>query len=124
LLRDDASQDTLESAAVNLSLGGGYVRTQRGNPVAKLLDLHSRAEALTEAAKADVKLGKALAPDRAWPDPRLFDLLNVVVRKEPASSAARSGRAEGHREGAARAGLIGTSWTDGPTDGLGAMVGA
>ena len=26
---------------------------------------------------------KARHPDRAWPDPRLFDFLNLVVRKEP-----------------------------------------
>ena len=26
---------------------------------------------------------KARHPDRPWPDPRLFDFLNLVVRKEP-----------------------------------------
>ena len=49
---------------------------------------------------------KARHPDRAWPYPRLFDFLNLVVRNEPALSAVRSGSK--HRA----------------EDGLGAMVGA
>ena len=68
---------------------------------------------------------KARHPDRAWPDPRLFDFLNVVVRKEPVVVRGALGfglKAIGKAMHAQ--GLIGTSWADGPTDGLGAMVGA
>ena len=68
---------------------------------------------------------KARHPDRAWPDPRLFDFLNLVVRKEPVVVRGALGfglKAIGKAMHAQ--GLIGTSWADGPTDGLGAMVGA
>jgi hypothetical protein len=53
---------------------------------------------------------KARHPDRAWPDPRLFDFLNLVVRKEPVVVRGALGF---------ETRLIGTSWADGPTDGLG-----
>jgi Predicted nuclease (RecB family) len=68
---------------------------------------------------------KARHPDRAWPDLRLFDFLNLVVRKEPVVVRGALGfglKAIGKAMHAQ--GLIGTSWADGPTDGLGAMVGA
>jgi hypothetical protein len=67
---------------------------------------------------------KARHPDRAWPDPRLFDFLNLVVRKEPVVVRGALGfglKAIGKAMHAQ--GLIGTCWADGPTDGLGAMVG-
>ena len=63
-------------------------------------------------------------PHRAWPDPRLFDFLKVFVRKEPVVVRGALGfglRAIGKARHAQ--GLIGTSWADGPTGGLGAMVG-
>ena len=64
-------------------------------------------------------------PERDWPLLPWFDVLNEVIRREPVTvrgafnfglkSIARAMRA---------AGLIATDWADGPTDGLGAMVGA
>ena len=59
-------------------------------------------------------------PDRAWPDPWLFDFLNLVVRKEPVVVRGALGfglKAIGKAMHAQ--GLIGMSWADGPTDGLG-----
>jgi hypothetical protein len=64
-------------------------------------------------------------PARAWPKLRWFDLLNTVVKEEPAVARGALGfglKAFGkalHRQG-----LIQTCWSDGPTDGLGAMIAA
>ena len=63
--------------------------------------------------------------DKSWPKLRWFDFLSNVMRVEPVvvrgamnfglKSVARAMRSHGH---------IQTTWEDGPTDGLGAMVGA
>jgi hypothetical protein len=64
-------------------------------------------------------------PERTWPEPRWFDFLNRVVKAEPVVVRGALGfglKAIGkalHKHG-----LIKTHWEDGPTDGLGAMVGA
>lgn len=63
--------------------------------------------------------------DRSWPVPQWFDFLNRVVKAEPFCVKGAMGfglKAIGkalHAQG-----KIGTQWSDGPTDGLGAMVGA
>jgi type III restriction enzyme len=64
-------------------------------------------------------------PGEAWPVPAWFDFLNRVVKPEPVvvrgafgfglKAIAKSLHAQG---------LIESSWSDGPTDGLGAMVAA
>ena len=60
-----------------------------------------------------------------WPSPRWFSLLTRVMREEPVLVR---GALNFGLKTVARAmhshGLIDTSWGDGPTDGLGAMVGA
>jgi hypothetical protein len=60
-----------------------------------------------------------------WPSPRWFDLLTRVMREEP---VVVRGALNFGLKTVAKAmhshGLIDTSWDDGPTDGLGAMVGA
>jgi hypothetical protein len=62
---------------------------------------------------------------KCWPEPRWFDFLDLVVRQEPFVVRGAFGfglKAIGkalHSHG-----LIQTCWDDGPTDGLGAMVGA
>jgi hypothetical protein len=64
-------------------------------------------------------------PDKDWPDPRLFDFLNLVVRKEPVVVRGALGFGLKLVGKALHAhGLIATCWSDGPTDGLGAMAGA
>ncbi|GAB4325308.1 MAG: hypothetical protein Kow0010_07680 [Dehalococcoidia bacterium] len=64
-------------------------------------------------------------PNRGWQDPNWFDFLNEVVRKEPVVIRGALGFGLKY---VARAlhehGLIETCWEDGPSDGLGAMVGA
>lgn len=73
----------------------------------------------------DYASAKARHPDKDWPDLRWFDFLNKVVRPEPV--VVRGAMAFGLKA-VARAmrqhGLIQTEWTEGPVDGLGAMVGA
>ena len=64
-------------------------------------------------------------PDRGWESPRWFDSLKRVVKEEPVvvrgafgfglKAVAKAMHANGH---------IATSWGAGPTDGMGAMVGA
>jgi predicted RecB family nuclease len=64
-------------------------------------------------------------PEKDWPELRWFDFLNRVVKPEPV--VVRGAMAFGLKA-VARAmrqhGCIQTEWTDGPADGLGAMVGA
>ncbi len=68
---------------------------------------------------------KARHPDRSWPDLPWFDLLNQVVRAEPvAVRGAFNFGLKSVVKGMHAAGLVETTWTDGPTDGLGAMIGA
>jgi hypothetical protein len=58
-----------------------------------------------------------------WPDPRLFDFLNLVVRKERVVVRGALGLGLKVIGKAMHAqGLIGTSWADGPTDGLSAIM--
>ena len=64
-------------------------------------------------------------PAKGWPDPRWYDFLKLVIREEPVVVRGAFGfglksianAMHGH-------GLIETLWDAGPTDGLGAMVGA
>jgi hypothetical protein len=64
-------------------------------------------------------------PDKDWGSPRWFDFLQQVVKKEPV--VVRGALAFGLKAVAKAMyahGLIETDWEAGPTDGLGAMVGA
>jgi hypothetical protein len=64
-------------------------------------------------------------PEKQWPAPRWFDYLKHVIGAQPV--VARGALGFGLKDiGKAlhRAGLIQTSWEDGPADGQGAMVGA
>ena len=64
-------------------------------------------------------------PGRNWPEPPWFDLLSLLVRPEPVTVAGAFGFGlKAIASGMHRAGLVETTWTDGPTDGLGAMIGA
>jgi hypothetical protein len=64
-------------------------------------------------------------PTKGWPDPHWYDFLKLVIREEPVVVRGAFGfglksianAMHGH-------GLIETLWDAGPTDGLGAMVGA
>jgi hypothetical protein len=64
-------------------------------------------------------------PDRRWPVLHWYDFLNEVVRKEPVTvRGAFDFSLKSIAKAMHAAGLIRTDWSDGPTDGLGAMVGA
>ena len=82
---------------------------------------HAERSSLSEAYNS----ARNRQPHRGWRDPFWFDFLNEVVRKEPVVIRGALGFGLKH---VARAlyqhGLIETCWEDGPSDGLGAMVGA
>jgi hypothetical protein len=64
-------------------------------------------------------------PEKRWPEPYWFDFLNRVIKAEPVVFRGAMGfglKAIG--KALFDAGKIKTNWDDGPTDGLGAMVGA
>lgn len=64
-------------------------------------------------------------PARAWPSPRWFDFLHKVVQDQPV--VIRGAMAFGLKAVAKALhshGFIATLWSDGPADGLGAMIGA
>jgi hypothetical protein len=64
-------------------------------------------------------------PEKAWPQPRWFDFLNRVIKAEPVVTRGAMGFGlKAVAKPMHAAGLIETLWADGPTDGLGAMVGA
>ena len=104
------------------------VRQRLAPAVARPLIFHwSPAETSTFAG---LKSARARSPERAkaWAgdhEPRWFDFLNLVMKKEPVivrgpmgfglKTVARSLKLHG---------LIATSWPDGVADGLGAMVAA
>ncbi len=83
----------------------------------------SPAEPLNYELEYDA--AKKRHPEKDWPELRWFDFLNRVVKPEPV--VVRGAMAFGLKA-VARAmrqhGCIQTEWTDGPADGLGAMVGA
>jgi hypothetical protein len=66
---------------------------------------------------------RASHPDRQWPAIAWFDFLTRVVKSEPVVVRGAFGFGLKSIGNALHAqGLIATSWADGPTDGLGAMV--
>ena len=100
------------------------IARQAGATIPQAVIFHwSHHEASTfETAYNSVKVRQ---PCHAWPTLPLFDFLKEVVRKEPL--VVRGALAFGVKaigKALYRHGLIATHWEDGPTDGLGAMVGA
>lgn len=82
---------------------------------------HAEASWLDNAYNA----ARTRHPSNGWPDVPWFDALRLVAQAEPVS--VRGAFAFGLKPVAKAmhaAGLIDTTWEDGPTDGLGAMVGA
>ena len=64
-------------------------------------------------------------PENAWSTPRWFDILKQVVREEPiVVRGAFSFGLKAVAKAMYAHGLIDTEWEAGPTDGMGAMVGA
>ncbi|MGZ3586937.1 MAG: hypothetical protein ACXVAP_06790 [Candidatus Limnocylindrales bacterium] len=64
-------------------------------------------------------------PEEHWPEMPWFDALQLVVRAEPVTvRGAFNFGLKSIAKAMHVAGLIETSWSDGPADGLGAMIGA
>lgn len=64
-------------------------------------------------------------PEAGWPEPNWFDMLKHVIKAEPIVIRGAMGFGLKAVANALHShGLISTRWKDGPTDGLGAMVGA
>lgn len=64
-------------------------------------------------------------PDRNWPEPAWFDFLKQVIKAEPVVVRGALGFGlKAIAKALHQLGRIDTTWGDGPTDGLGAMVGA
>jgi hypothetical protein len=83
----------------------------------------SRAE--DNVLRRNYNSAKARHPEKTWPEPRWFDFLTDVVLAEPVVVRGALGFGLKAIGKALRAHeLIETEWSDGPTDGLGAMVGA
>jgi hypothetical protein len=82
---------------------------------------HAEASSLDTAYNA----ARSRHPASDWPDIPWFDVLERVVRAEPVTvRGAFSFGLKPIAKAMYAAGLITTTWDDGPTDGLGAMVGA
>ena len=61
----------------------------------------------------------------AWASPNWFDLLKLVIKAQPVVVRGAHGFGlKAMSKAMHKAGLVTTQWTDGPTDGLGAMVAA
>lgn len=68
---------------------------------------------------------RARHPDDSWPNLNWYDFLGRVVRSTPVVVKGSLGFGlKSVAKALAAAGLIDTTWSDGPTDGLGAMMGA
>lgn len=82
---------------------------------------HAERSNLTTAFNA----ARARHPENNWPEPNWYDFLNKVMKPEPVT--VKGSLAFGLKSVAkamANNNMIETRWADGPTDGLGAMVGA
>ena len=100
------------------------VTRRLGEPGKEPLVIHwSHAE--TSTMETSYNSAVKRHPDKSWPTLRWFDFLSSVMRNEPVvvrgamnfglKSVARAMKSHGY---------VQTTWQDGPTDGLGAMVGA
>jgi predicted RecB family nuclease len=100
------------------------LRDERGLAASDLRVVHwSPAENSTLASAYNS--AQRRHPEREWPSIPWFDFLSLVVRKEPVAVRGAFGFGlKGIVKGMHAAGLIETTWGDGPTDGLGAMIGA
>lgn len=82
---------------------------------------HAEVSSLESAYNSAV----ARHPDRSWPRVNWFDFLKCVVKAEPIVVRGALGFGlKAIAKSMYAHGLIKTNWSDGPTDGLGAMVGA
>lgn len=82
---------------------------------------HAEASTLETAFNS----AKERHPSKTWPDPRWYDFLQLVMREEPIVVRGSLGFGlKSIANAMQHHGLIESRWDSGPTDGLGAMVGA
>ena len=99
------------------------VRHRRGYSETPLVFHWSNAE--VSSLETAYNSASARHPARQWAPLRWFDLLKEVVRAEPVVVKGAWGFGlKAFATAMHKNGLIETAWSDGPTDGLGAMVGA
>lgn len=100
------------------------VSNATGRPLAEGRIFHwSPAE--TSTFSSAYNSARERQPDRNWPDLPWIDLLAKVVKAQPVTVRGAFGFGlKAIAKAMHRHGLIQTNWADGPTDGLGAMVGA
>lgn len=109
----DAWVGHIESLLAARGLGAGDLRVMHWSPA----ETSSLDNAYNSARQRHSGM--------AWPDVPWFDALGDVVRAEPVTVRGAFGFGLKPIARAMRvAGLIATTWEDGPADGLGAMVGA
>lgn len=79
----------------------------------------------TTTLETGFRSAQARHPEKRWPNPKWFDFLKRVIKAEPVVIRGALGFGlKSVAKAMHRAGLVDTVWEDGPTDGLGAMVGA
>lgn len=90
--------------------------------------LYHWSPAETTSLETAYNAARTRHPDEGWPEPdalRWFDLLARLARAEPLTITGAFGFGlKPIAKAMASQGLIATTWGDGPTDGMGAMVGA
>jgi len=122
----DALTESCEATIINKWLDHMKQVRERVAPRAEPFVIHwSQAEtsSLVDAYNAAVKRHPEREKD--WKEPRWFDFLTEVIKAEPV--VVRGALAFGLKaiaQAMHKLGLIETKWESGPTDGLGAMVGA
>jgi hypothetical protein len=118
-LTEDAEASIIEDWLAHME----DVRLRMGGPEAPKVIHWSQAE--VSSLESAYNSAVARHPARHWPKPLWFDFLKRVIKAEPVVVRGSLGFGVKAVAKAMHAhGLIETSWKDGPTDGLGAMVGA
>ena len=120
----DALTEDAEATIIDTWLGYLHAAQERLAPGVEARLIHWSA-AETATFETAYNSAKTRHPEKQWPSPRWFDFWTRVVREEPVVvRGAMNFGLKSVAKAMHKHGLIETSWGDGPTDGLGAMVGA
>ena len=121
----DALSEDAEADLIDAWLGHMHETKKRlaNLPDAPLVFHWSHAE--VSSLETAYNSATARHPGKTWSAPRWFDFLKKVIREEPVVVRGALGFGlKAIAKSMHGQGLIETNWGDGPTDGLGAMVGA
>ena len=121
----DAPSEPCEAEIIDAWFAHMNVVRRRLDPAGPEPRLFHWAHAEPSSLEDAYNSAKRRHPDKSWGSPRWFDLLKRVVRAEPVVTRGAFGFG---LKDVAKAmyshGLVETDWEAGPTDGMGAMVGA